>query len=66
MSDQKEIEAIIHATNVGPEERVKFDGVLSVDQLIEALTNGRPGQLLMSKVDDPDDNIIIEYRAKED
>jgi len=66
VSDQKKVEAIIQAKNVGPAERARFNGVLFVYQFIDALVNGRPGQLLMSKADDPDDNVIIEYRAKED
>jgi len=54
------IETIVHAENVCPEEREKFNKRLTVEEFISALQGGF-GPILMSRADQPEENIIFEY-----
>ena len=58
-----ETESILHASNIGEEERAKFTERLSLEEIIDVLKNGSNGRkFLIKKVDNPDDNVVIEYK----
>ena len=67
MSENKKIEAIIHGERVGPEEQAKFTRRLTLEEICQIITSGAPGKkLLLSKRDDRDDNVVVEYRKSSD
>lgn len=56
--------AVIHGKNLTEEERKKFNKTMSLEELIKALKDGSSGQILMSRRDNPDDNVAVEYVKK--
>lgn len=67
MVEESRIKAIIHGERVGPEKRASFTRTLTIEEVRQILINGSSGRkLLLTKKDDPDDNVVIEYQKTSD
>jgi len=66
MKKKDETEAVIHAENIGTEERAKFTKpIKTLEEIISLLKGETPGRrVLLKKRDTPDDNVVVEYRKK--
>lgn len=64
---EKTIECITHGSKLTEAERARFKGKkLTPDEMMEILLNGAPGLLiLMSRKNNLDDNVVVEYRQVE-
>ncbi len=64
MSEPK-VDAVVHAENIGSEERTRFRRKMTPEQLREILLNGGDGvKILISMKEDPDKNVVMEYKRK--
>lgn len=61
---KNKIKAVIHGKNLTEEERAKFNRPLSFEEIVKALNEGSGGPILMSRRDNPDDNVSVEYVKK--
>ncbi len=55
------VQAVIYAKNIGPGERKKFGKPVSTEKAMDWLLHGSGGvRYLMSRRNNPDDNVICE------
>ncbi len=57
------IKGVVHKENLTAEERAGFNQEADLQYIIEMLKNGTSGKtVLISKRDNPDENVEIEYK----
>ncbi|OGG73312.1 hypothetical protein A3A38_01310 [Candidatus Kaiserbacteria bacterium RIFCSPLOWO2_01_FULL_53_17] len=62
MTDKSKVVSILRGKNLTAEQRMRFNGEMSPEKLIEILKNGGHGlEILISRREDPDDNVAVEY-----
>ena len=61
-SKQTRMEVITYGKNLKKKERERFNHVLTFDEIIEACEEGSDGPLLLSRRNDPDKNILFQYK----
>jgi hypothetical protein len=60
-----EVKCIVHAKNIGHEERAKFTRRITAKELAAILTEGAPGKkLLVSEPGNPNNNMVFEYKKE--
>ncbi|OGG51627.1 hypothetical protein A3C18_03210 [Candidatus Kaiserbacteria bacterium RIFCSPHIGHO2_02_FULL_54_11b] len=67
METKTKIECISHGSKLTKEERAHFNRKVTTEEFMEVLRNGASGRVfLMSRRDNPDDNVVVEYVKVED
>ena len=63
MADETIHEAVIHGVNVDKIEQAKFDKSLTFEEIKQLILSGSQGKkVLLSKKEDPDENVVVEYK----